>query len=252
MNKIEKLNFIVETVNLNGFISVEEISQILNVSTMTARRYLNELDAKNELIKVHRGAESKLLRSEKSQSEKQLIHISEKQEIADIAIKYLKPGDTVFIGSGTTLEQFATKINEKNIRIVTNSWPVFMILNQKNFKELILVGGTYRENTGAFVGRITLTALEKMNFTKAFVSCNGIYEQGISTFTESAGEVQTVALNRAQEKFLLTDNSKFNKIDFYQFYNLESIDYLITDHNIDPKVYSKFSTFTNIITKNSL
>ena len=88
--------------------------------------------------------------------------MNEKKEIADIASHFIKPGETIFIGSGTTLEQLAYKINEEDIRVVTNSWPVFVILNQKNFKELVLVGGTYRERTGAFVGKTAFNCLESV------------------------------------------------------------------------------------------
>lgn len=249
MNKKDKLDFILNTVNDKGYISTKDISKKLKVSDMTARRYLNELDEKKELIKVHGGAESKLLRFEKSQSEKQFLHIDEKNYLAKIAANFIKSGDTVFIGSGTTLEQLANKIIDEDIRVVTNSWPVFSILNQRNFKELILIGGVFRDNTGAFVGRIATNALETMQFSKVFVSCNGIYNSSISTFTESAGEVQTIALNQAQERFLLADSSKFNKIDFYQFYDLNNIDYLITDPNIDDKVRKHYSKFTKILTE---
>ena len=153
MKKNERIKFILDTVNVKGYVSIQELAQHLNVSTMTIRRYLTELEEKDELIKVHGGAESKLVRNEKSQFEKQSLYMNEKKEIADIASHFIKPGETIFIGSGTTLEQLAYKITEEDIRVVTNSWPVFVILNQKNFKELVLVGGTYRERTGAFVGK---------------------------------------------------------------------------------------------------
>ena len=252
MKKNERIKFILDTVNVKGYVSIQELAQHLNVSNMTIRRYLTELEEKDELIKVHGGAESKLVRNEKSQFEKQSLYMNEKKEIADIASHFIKPGETIFISSGTTLEQLAYKINEEDIRVVTNSWPVFVILNQKNFKELVLVGGTYRERTGAFVGKTAFNCLESMNFTKAFISCNAIYGTNISTFTESAGDIQTAALNKAQEKFLLVDHSKFNKIDFYQFYDLENINYLITDHNIEEKTITKYSQFVKILSSKTI
>ena len=57
MLKQEKLDNILETVNTKGTITVKEIMTRLDVSDMTARRYLQELADKDLLVRVHGGAE---------------------------------------------------------------------------------------------------------------------------------------------------------------------------------------------------
>ena len=52
MLKQEKLDSILETVNTKGTITVKEIMTRLDVSDMTARRYLQELADKDLLVRA--------------------------------------------------------------------------------------------------------------------------------------------------------------------------------------------------------
>ena len=148
MLKQEKLDNILETVNTKGTITVKEIMTRLDVSDMTARRYLQELADKDLLVRVHGGAEKirtgSILNNERSNIEKQSLQIAEKQEISRFAGHLIDEGETIFIGPGTTLESFARELPIDNIRVVTNSLPVFLILNERKLTDLILIGGNYR------------------------------------------------------------------------------------------------------------
>ena len=251
MLKQEKLDNILETVNTKGTITVKEIMTRLDVSDMTARRYLQELADKDLLVRVHGGAEKirtgSILNNERSNIEKQSLQIAEKQEISRFAGHLIDEGETIFIGPGTTLESFARELPIDNIRVVTNSLPVFLILNEWKLTDLILIGGNYRSITGAFVGTLTLQNLANLQFSKAFVSCNGIKDNAIATFSEEEGESQRIALNNSNKKYLLADNSKFNKFDFYTFYNISDIDTIVSDSKLSKETFDQLSKQTKII-----
>ena len=241
MLKQEKLDTILEIVNTKGTITVKEIMNRLDISDMTARRYLQELADKDLLVRVHGGAEKlrtgSLLNNERSNVEKQGLQTAEKQEIARFAGHMVEERETIFIGPGTTLEFFARELSIDNIRVVTNSLPVF----------LILIGGNYRSITGAFVGTLTLQDIASLQFSKAFVSCNGIKDQAIATFSEDEGESQKLALENANKKYLLADHSKFDKFDFFTFYNISDIDTIITDSKLSDQTLLSLSKQTKII-----
>ena len=251
MLKQEKLDMILDIVNTRGTITVKEIMNRLDISDMTARRYLQELADKDLLVRVHGGAEKlrsgSLLANERSNVEKQGLQIAEKQEIAKFAGHLVEERETIFIGPGTTLEFFARELPIDNIRVVTNSLPVFIILNERKLTDLILIGGNYREITGAFVGTLTLQDIESLQFSKAFVSCNGIKDHAIATFSEEEGEVQKLALKNANQKILLADHSKFDKFDFYTFYNIADIDTIISDSKLSDETLKALSKQTKII-----
>ena len=120
-------------------------------------------------------------------------------------------------------------------------------MNERKLTDLILIGGNYREITGAFVGTLTLQDIESLQFSKAFVSCNGIKDHAIATFSEDEGEVQKLALNNANKKILLADHSKFNKFDFYTFYNISDIDTIISDSKLNQETLKALSKQTKII-----
>ena len=237
MLKKERLQWILEKVNAKGVITVNDVIKELGVSDMTVRRDLDELDKDGLLIRIHGGAQSidsPKIRSkhEKSNTEKQELQIEEKRAIAKFASQLVQEGETIFIGPGTTLEYFASELVAKNIRVITNSLPVFNILNENKNTDLILTGGEYRDITGAFVGSLTANYLQNLKFSKAFVS---------------EGEIQRIALDNAIETFLLVDHEKFDKYDFYDFYRISDINHLVTDSAITSDTKEKFGQLTDII-----
>ena len=86
-----------------------------------------------------------------------------------------------------------------------------------------------------------------MQFSKAFVSCNGIKDHAIATFSEDEGEAQKLALENANKKYLLADHSKFDKFDFFTFYNISDIDTIITDSKLSDETLQSLSKQTKII-----
>lgn len=248
MLKKERLLKIIDIVNTQGIITVNEIIDKLDVSDMTIRRDLDELDKTGKIVRIHGGAQSisYSLDQELSHHEKLGVQIEEKEKIAELAASYVDDGDTVYLGPGTTIELLATKLLNKKIRIVTNNHPVFNILMQSDTADIILAGGNFRKNTGAFIGPLTNNHLKKFNFTKAFISVNGIHNDEISTYNMEEGEAQQIALNNSRTKFLLADNKKFNREDFYVFYNLHDIDHLITDDRVVQDVLTHYEQYTDI------
>ena len=249
MLKRERLHKIVEMVNTQGIITVNEIINKLDVSDMTIRRDLDELDKAGKIVRIHGGAQSMSysINQELSHSEKQELQMEEKRKIVQLASTYINDGDTIFLGPGTTIELLSHFLVNKHIRIVTNNYPAFEILKQSDSVNLILTGGDFRKNTGALVGTITNTNLKRINFTKAFISANGIHNESICTYNIEEGEAQEIALNNSRTKYLLLDNKKLNKDDFYVFYNLHDIDHLITDGNINKDVKTHYEQYVNII-----
>lgn len=249
MNKKRRLEKILEMLKIDGTITIKEIIDELDISDMTARRDLDALEADGLLTRTHGGAQ--LITSkkplEKTHIEKKILNTKEKRDIAKKASSFIKEGDTIFIGPGTTLEHLALELKGHKIRVITNSLPVFLILNNSETIDLLLIGGEYREVTGAFVGSMASTNLKAMRFAKAFVSANAVTHNSIATYSDKEGVIQQLALNNAVEKFLLVDSTKFDRYDFFNFYNLDQLDTIITDNQISPQHLEEFSQYTTIL-----
>ncbi|GBG93665.1 DeoR family transcriptional regulator [Ligilactobacillus salitolerans] len=250
MLKRERLMMIKRLVQEKGIVTVKEMIDRLGVSDMTVRRDLDELAQGGNLVRVHGGAQSiaSSEENELSHGEKREIHLDEKKQIAKRASQMVQPGDTIYIGPGTTQELIENYLPDNiNIRVVTNSLPIFQAWKNKGNVDLILVGGTYRKRSETFIGGLTNDTLANLKFNKAFVGVNGIHNESIMTANTEEGIAQTVALNNAHEKIILADQYKINRDDFYQFYNLYDVDCLVTNQALTEDLLNHYQQFAKII-----
>ena len=139
MLKKERLRYICDKVNSKGIITVNEIIQALNVSDMTIRRDLDELEKAGKLLRIHGGAQSLTysLDHELSHLEKSTVQVNEKQTIALYASSLIQDGETIYLGPGTTIQILATLLRDRDIRVITNSYHVFEILMFSNLTKVI-------------------------------------------------------------------------------------------------------------------
>lgn len=248
MLKRERLSRITQMVNEKGIVSNALIAEDLGVSDMTVRRDLDELEKNGKLVRVHGGAQSLNynIDFELSHTEKSTVSVDQKKAIARYAASLIRPHETVFLGPGTTIEMVASFIRDRDIRVVTNSLPAFEHLKEPLKEKAILIGGQYREHTGCFVGPVANGIAGAFNYSRAFISCNGIKDEDISTSSMEEGELQAMALNRARTTYLLADEHKFNREDFYTYYHLYNIDELITDDLVSQDVIAHYEEMTRI------
>lgn len=252
MLKRERLARILQSVNEKGTISVSEITEKLNISDMTARRDLDELEKSGKLIRFHGGAQSihYSLDHELTHIEKSTRNLDEKTAIARYAASLVEEGDILFLGPGTTIELLAHNlpVREKNLRIITTSYPVFDYLSKSAPDQVILAGGQYRPSTGSFVGPLCNEMLERLKFHRAFFSCNGIAGSEVMTSSLEEGENQKIALNRSRVRYLLADHEKFSREDFYTYYSLYNLNLIITDSQIPKKTLDHYQDYCHIHT----
>ena len=240
---------ILQELDQTGVVSVKNLKELLNVTDMTIRRDLIDLEKQGLLIRVHGGAHKKVKDSlnEASHSEKTMLNIEEKKLIAKKCADLIAEGDTVFIGSGTTTDFIGDYLEGKNISIVTNSLPIFEKLKDYPNFDLILIGGSYRVKTQTFVGQFANKLLREIKVSKAFIGVNGIDGHNVTTANEEEGNGNAIILNNAIEKYIVADNSKFDSYSFYSFYRLDNIDAIVTDDHISPKVRAKYSSYTKVL-----
>ena len=77
----------------------------------------------------------------------------------------------------------------KNLRIMTNSLAVFEEAKKNlNDYELIMIGGSYRRISGAFLGALANSELKTMSFSIGFVGVNGIKDASMTTANLEEGK----------------------------------------------------------------
>lgn len=252
MIKEERQNYLLEQLTKKGIVRVTDVVQELKVTDMTIRRDLQELEDRGLIIRVHGGA--KLIGTspslpELSHREKKDIHFAEKSEVARLIAENIKEGETVFLGPGTTIELVYDHLTIEQAKIITNSIHVFDKFKNDPRFEIILIGGSYRNKTGAFVGTIANDFISSIHVEKSFIGVNGLDTTAAYTSNEDEGVTQRYALDSAKEKYLVADHHKFDKKDFYGFYPIHKVDYVITDTGITKDKRKEFNKYVSILTK---
>ena len=99
-----------------------------------------------------------------------------------------------------------------NARRDTNGIAHARLLAQKSC-HVCVPGGLLRPRTEAIIGAAAITALQQINFTKAFIGANGVaLNCGFSTPDPEEAAVKAVAVRRARETWYLGDDSKFGRV----------------------------------------
>ena len=90
--------------------------------------------------------------------------------------------------------------------------------------------------TEAIVGAQTVSTLKKYNFTKGFFGTNGVdIERGFTTPDIKEAMVKDEALHRSKKRYILCDNSKFEKISSVTFADIKEAKIITT--NLDNNIY---------------
>lgn len=248
MLKEKRHEIILSQLANDGVVQVSKLSEILEVTEMTVRRDLKELESQNQLVRVHGGAKSldRSLHREFSNEEKILKNKDKKEYIAKIIAHLIGNDENIFLGAGTTIEYVSTYITDKNCNIYTNSLYLFEKIKEIREAKVFLIGGEFRKSTGAFVGSLAIDFVEKIRFSKAFIGVNGICDSFAYTYSVDEGILQSKILKNSNKAYLIADSSKIGLEDFYAFYNIENAD-VISDDKISPNCRKNIESYTKLI-----
>lgn len=251
--KRERLARIYSIIEERGIVSVSNIIEELNVSDMTVRRDLDELESMGKLVRFRGGAHSlhydfdREIPSQKSQPNQEEPSRSNLYRIAEYAASLISEGDTVYLGAGKTLELLASQLLGRKVQVITNSLDVFAVFARGKSAQCILVGGEYNPERQIFAGGLSNRMMSDLNCKIAFITCTGLNNDQISAGSASEGEIQTIALNHSPRRYLLVSSEKFGRQDFYIFYHLYNIDGLITDSALKPDLKEYYGQFVSMI-----
>lgn len=248
MLKDERQKIILDKLKENDIIQVSQMTDLLDVTDMTVRRDLKELEDRNLLVRIHGGA-SKIEKAhprEFSNEEKLLKNKNLKIEVAEKISTLLMPDQNIYLGAGTTIEYVSEFLADKKLNIFTNSLYLFRKLVLFDNVNIKLIGGEFRKVTGAFVGALSLDLVSKMRFNQAFIGVNGINKGKAYTYSPEEGILQKMILDNSFDRYLVADSSKLGYEDLYHFYNIEDAKF-ITDSKITSDNKKEIEKYTEII-----
>jgi DeoR family deoxyribose operon repressor len=237
-DKNERWKSIIGLLSQNGNMSVKEIARFLDVSEITTRRYLTEMERERLIDRTHGGArlfdQSHLVKehytigehSEKSAQQKSLIGLK--------AASLVQANETIFLDSGSTTP-FIAKYLAKELPITVVCYTFVNALEFHNRKNtnLILLGGFYDRDSTIFHSSQDSSFIRGIRADKAFISAAGIDARlGLTTFFYFEADIKKLMIQSAKQIILVADSSKFGKTSVSHFADLSQVHTVITDKGV--------------------
>lgn len=231
---------ILNLVNQIGKTTVLELSELLQVSTVTIRRDLEKLEENNLLIRTHGGAmtiqsQSNEAGSERSFYEKAEALVVEKNKIAEAAAALVKDQEAILLTPGTTNMFLAKKlVNKKEITLVTNAANIATHIVDQTDMDVILIGGKMRKKSFAMVGSIAEEGLQNIRVDKLFLGVDGLdIGEGLTTPNLSEAHINRQMIHIAKEVIVVADHTKFGRVMFSHIASLDVVNTVITDSQLN-------------------
>lgn len=236
---IERHKAILDILQLQGSVSVSNLSERLSVSEVTIRKDLSVLEKQNKLYRTHgRAIPISPYIGDRHVTEKEKQMVLEKRAIGKMAAKLVNDHDSILIASGTTILYTAKElIDKKNITVISASVSASSMLSQNKGIDVVQLGGMVRESSVSVVGSFAEDMLKYFNCNLLFMGADGVdLEFGITTTNMMEANLNRMMMNASQQTVLLVDSTKFGKKGFSKICGLNEIDRIITDEGI-PQMY---------------
>ena len=221
-------------------VSVRELCELFNVSTMTIHRDLDALQARGILRKVHGGATAQPSSLyESSLSYRRGAMADAKRSIARRAVLDVSPGSSILLDDSTTcLEMVPFLARIQQLTIVTNSLKVLegLISQDETTSKVILLGGDYDEKYDSLLGVLTEHSLTELRVDQCFLSVSAV-DVGHGAFHQEPHQarVKKTMTEIASSSILLVDSSKLGKRALHRIVGLDAFDLVIVDDAARPE-----------------
>lgn len=234
---------ILDLIRKNGSVRVANLSQLFEVSEVTVRNYLAEMEKQGLLSRTHGGAISsyKPYYSMNFNQRFETNH-TEKDMIAKRVAQMVEPNDTVMLNAGTTtLLTFRQFPADYNLNIVTNSISIALEATENPNYNVLLVGGAVNSKYQFTYGSDAVSVLKNYHADKLILSVDGIdINNGFTTYYNKEATIDRVMLENCDTCIIAADNSKFNRTAFTKISQLEVADYIVTDSVFDKEFITQF------------
>ena len=232
----ERQQYILEVLRRNSSVSVSELSKTMQVSEVTIRKDLTQMEQLKLLYRTH--GKAVLLNPI---NEKERNNAAEKLAISRHAASMISSGESIMIASGTTMHFLAREIKPLDrLTVVTSAVPVTSILLKEPTSEVILLGGAVRPSSLSVVGPYAEQMLENFLCSKLFLGVDGIdFEFGLTTTNLMEASLNRAMMRAAQQTIVLADSSKFGRRGFSRICAIDAVNEIITDDKIADDIASR-------------
>lgn len=235
-------NFILRQVSQLGTVAISELAKALNVSEMTIRRDLREMENLGLLRRTLGGAASPTGRSyEPPLFMRNQVAVDAKARIGKAAADFVETGESIALDIGsTTFELAKNLITKRNLTVLTPSLNIANLFINKPEIRTIITGGIIRSSEGSLIGQLPILAFEELFVDKAFLALGGLScSAHCSEFNWEDSLVKKAMIKSAREVIAVVDSTKFEVTAFTQVCKFTSLSKLITNERPKDGLYEE-------------
>lgn len=240
----DRNSHILEQLTRAGHVEVDELAQVLNVSTATIRRDLDTLAQKQLLIRTRGGAVTNSSTYDLPVQYNAFRHADEKRRIAKTAADLVTIGSVVGLNAGTTTTEVARALavrpdlesreRETTLTIVTNAINIAHELTVRSQFQLLVLGGVVRPESYELVGPLSERVLQSLTMDEVILSANGFsLLAGASCNNVGEATIGQRMIERSKSVTLVMDSSKFDVSCLATMCNSGAIDRIVTDDGVN-------------------
>jgi DeoR family glycerol-3-phosphate regulon repressor len=226
-------NQILDRLAQRGYVAIEEMVAAFDVSPQTLRRDLQILADRGLLRRHHGGASASVSTANIAYGERHIELAAEKAAIGRTAAELVRPGSSLFLTPGTTVDALAMGIAERapsGLRVVTNSTVAAAILEACPGIDIQLTGGSWCRHNRSLGGMAALAVVDSYRCDLHLTSIGAIDPDGnLLEYRDDEVIVGRAMLRNARRRILLADHTKFTRVATSRLAHLRDFDTLVTD-----------------------
>ncbi len=230
--KEERFQRILQVIQKDGYVMAGDLARSFGVSEITIRRDLSELDERGFVRRAHGGAIISAPASiEPPIIQRQIQEKECKEAIARTAAAMIIDGESIFLGSGSTVSYVARHLtNLKHLTVVTNALNVSTEFATAPNVTVVVLGGMMRHEELSLIGHIAEQSLREVTLDKVVIGIPAI-DLKVGLTNDYLPEVITdrTILNHAREVILVADHTKCGRAASAFVAPLSRVNTFVTD-----------------------
>lgn len=208
-------------------LDVEDLAQALGASRETIRRDLARLDRAGLLRRVHGGAQAV---QEGPFHQRMNEAVAAKRAIARHMASTLRPGDSLFLDTGSTTLYLAEALAQSSgLIIITNSVDIAALCQKGAGNRVILLGGEFRAEGRETLGPLAVAQIGQLRAARAVLTVAAVTERGVYDIDPAEAEIARAMISRAEQVTIVADGSKMGRAGVFEVASLAEVQSFITD-----------------------
>lgn len=214
-----------------GYCTVEELAEILQVSTQTIRRDIKKLSEERLLVRHHGGASSPSSTVNLDYEIRKVSETDEKNAIGERIAQMIPDNSTIFLTIGTTTEVIASHLLKKsNLQIITNSLRVANVLHSNKSFDVLIPSGKIRAKNGGIIGTEAMEFINNFRFDYMITSAGSMDEDGtLLEYDLNETAIAQAVMKSARNVFVALDSTKFVPKGSIELGNISEATVFFTD-----------------------